>query len=283
MATEKKTRVKIPEELAAKVQFDSDRTCCVCRTENQRIQIHHIDENPSHNQYENLAVLCFQCHWETQIRGGFDRKLNAAQVKLYRDDWLEIVKRNREQGNEKRKDDGQGTIKDYIEYEVVQDSIVSYSNSDVLKNSGAFVLWALLSLILAVSVFFVSFSFQEPLIMAFLAPIMLVSGIKLTRLRPFIDMLFMPQNDEIDTFLAGKYVHKGSDGNYTVFTKESMCNQPNCDGIVSIKCAPPRERHKHGVIGRCNRDPNLHTFTVDYSGTGRFKEMDFRPIPVERK
>jgi tetratricopeptide (TPR) repeat protein len=40
-------------------------------------------------------VLCFDCHRETQIRGGFDRKLDADQVILYRDDWLRLVAQQR--------------------------------------------------------------------------------------------------------------------------------------------------------------------------------------------
>jgi hypothetical protein len=43
-----------------------------------------------------LAVLCFDCHRDTQIRGGFDRKLDAAQVVLYRNDWIVRVSRRRE-------------------------------------------------------------------------------------------------------------------------------------------------------------------------------------------
>lgn len=59
------------------------------------MQIHHIDENPSNNALSNLAVLCFDCHRETQISGGFDRKLDAGQVILYKDDWLELVSQKR--------------------------------------------------------------------------------------------------------------------------------------------------------------------------------------------
>jgi hypothetical protein len=43
----------------------------------------------------NFAVLCFDCHTETQISGGFHRKLDADQVILYRDDWLNVVSRQR--------------------------------------------------------------------------------------------------------------------------------------------------------------------------------------------
>ncbi len=85
---QKKKRIEIPKEIEAQVQFVSDRTCCVCRVKGKPFQIHHIDENPANNDFKNLAVLCLECHNETQIRGGFGRRLNADQVILYRDDWL---------------------------------------------------------------------------------------------------------------------------------------------------------------------------------------------------
>jgi hypothetical protein len=88
-------RVTVPSEVAAKVLFESDRTCCVCRERGQPVQVHHIDENPSNNATENLAVLCILCHWQTQLRGGFDRKLDAPQVLLYRDDWISTVQKRR--------------------------------------------------------------------------------------------------------------------------------------------------------------------------------------------
>ena len=91
----KKTRVEIPREVAARVLFLSDRTCCVCRQEGKPVQIHHIDDDPSNNDLANLSVLCFDCHRETQIRGGFDRKLDADQVVLFRDDWHLLVSQRR--------------------------------------------------------------------------------------------------------------------------------------------------------------------------------------------
>jgi hypothetical protein len=81
--------------IAAQVQFASDRICCVCRSRGKPIQLHHIDDDPSHNTFANLAVLCFDCHRETQIIGGFDRKLDAEQVTLYRNDWVQLVAESR--------------------------------------------------------------------------------------------------------------------------------------------------------------------------------------------
>jgi len=85
---QKRKRIPIPRAIEADVLFASDRTCCVCRVKGRQIQIHHIDDNPANNDPKNLAVLCLECHNDTQIRGGFGRKLNANQVIRYRDDWL---------------------------------------------------------------------------------------------------------------------------------------------------------------------------------------------------
>lgn len=88
----KKNRVKIPQEIADKVMFIHNSTCCVCKEPNKETQIHHIDDNPANNAINNLAVLCLECHNKTQITGGFGRRLNAGQVTLYRDEWIQIVK-----------------------------------------------------------------------------------------------------------------------------------------------------------------------------------------------
>jgi hypothetical protein len=90
------SRVPIPSELAAEVLFGSHRTCCVCREPGKPLQIHHIDANHANSDPENLAVLCFGCHHETQVSGGFARHLDAAQVKHFRDDWVQRVRRRRD-------------------------------------------------------------------------------------------------------------------------------------------------------------------------------------------
>lgn len=92
----KKERVQIPQDTAATIQFISDRTCCVCNIPGKPIQIHHIDENPANNHIDNLTVLCLDCHNDTMIKGGFSRKLDASQVIMYRNSWIERVKARRE-------------------------------------------------------------------------------------------------------------------------------------------------------------------------------------------
>lgn len=90
-----KKRVPIPAELATEVLFASDRTCCICNERGKAIQIHHIDENPSNNIFENLCVVCLECHNQTQTSGGFGRKLNKELVIKYRNEWLERVQKRR--------------------------------------------------------------------------------------------------------------------------------------------------------------------------------------------
>lgn len=104
----KKRRVEIPRDLAAKVLFYANRTCCICRNSDKKVQIHHIDENPSNNIFENLATLCFDCHDETMIKGGFARKLSPEEIILYRDNWNKIVeerRRNYQLADDKREKD----------------------------------------------------------------------------------------------------------------------------------------------------------------------------------
>ena len=95
-----KERTAIPPETAARVLVASDRTCCVCRDPDKSPQIHHIDDEPCNHDHDNLAVLCFDCHNKTLLRGGFDRKLNAPQVRLFRDEWHTLVRLRRDQLHE---------------------------------------------------------------------------------------------------------------------------------------------------------------------------------------
>lgn len=71
----------------------------MCRVRGRPVQIHHIDDDPSNNDPANLVVLCLECHNETQVRGGFGRRLDAAQVLQFRADWLERVRSRRDRAD----------------------------------------------------------------------------------------------------------------------------------------------------------------------------------------
>jgi hypothetical protein len=87
-----KERVPITPELAAEVMFASDRTCCICRLEKLKVQIHHVDGDPSNNARENLAVICLHCHSDAHTQGAFVRNLTPELIRRYNSSWQEIVK-----------------------------------------------------------------------------------------------------------------------------------------------------------------------------------------------
>lgn len=91
----KNVRIRVPRTLAAEILVSSDRTCCVCREPGKSVQLHHLDGDPGNNAPENIAVLCLQCHDETQVTGGFGRRLDASTVARYRDIWLADVEKRR--------------------------------------------------------------------------------------------------------------------------------------------------------------------------------------------
>jgi hypothetical protein len=95
-----KHRTLIPPDVAARVLFRCDYTCCVCRERGRPIQLHHIDEDPSNNAEANLAPLCLLCHNDTQIQGGFGRKLNSDVVTRYLCDWCTRVASRRDKADE---------------------------------------------------------------------------------------------------------------------------------------------------------------------------------------
>lgn len=95
-----KKRITIPPDTSAEILFASDRTCCVCRVRGKRIQVHHIDDDPSNNALENLSVLCLACHDETQLRGGFGKHLTAPVVMKYRNEWLHRVTQRRDDADQ---------------------------------------------------------------------------------------------------------------------------------------------------------------------------------------
>jgi hypothetical protein len=95
-----KLRVSVPEEVRAKILLESARTCCVCQVPGRSVQLHHINDDPSDNSDRNLAVLCLDCHNETQVSGGFGRHLSAADVRVHRDNWIRRVQERRERADQ---------------------------------------------------------------------------------------------------------------------------------------------------------------------------------------
>lgn len=86
-----KKRIKIPDDLAAQIMFAADRTCCVCRESTRKTKIHHVDDDPSNNSFENLAVLCDDCHSDAHTTHAFARNLSPQLIAEYSTSWRAIV------------------------------------------------------------------------------------------------------------------------------------------------------------------------------------------------
>ena len=80
-----KPRVPIPEDLKAEILSRTNNRCCVCQT--PFVQFHHIDEDPSNNQFDNIAPVCPNCHGQAHARSALTVNLTPLRLTEIRDRW----------------------------------------------------------------------------------------------------------------------------------------------------------------------------------------------------
>lgn len=73
--------------------YNCARTCCVCKNLKNPIQIHHIDNDPSNNIYENLIVLCSNCHDEAHTDHKLTNNLTVKELIHHKSKWEENIKK----------------------------------------------------------------------------------------------------------------------------------------------------------------------------------------------
>ena len=94
----KAARRPLDKKVAAELLFKNNHCCCVCRrgVENgARIQLHHINGDPSDNRPENIAVLCSTCHDRTSDKPFMAKGLLPDEIRMYKKDWEETVAETR--------------------------------------------------------------------------------------------------------------------------------------------------------------------------------------------
>jgi hypothetical protein len=74
--------------------FASDMTCNVCMKERSHLEIHHIDGNPSQHRYDNLILLCRNCHSRVSATG-LGRRWSPALLLRYKNYWEGNVEKRR--------------------------------------------------------------------------------------------------------------------------------------------------------------------------------------------
>jgi hypothetical protein len=82
--------MRVDEVVAADVCFAVDLRCCMCEPINglpPRIrngQLHHLDEDPSNNDPDNLVWLCLEHHEDAGKVGRASRRLSPHTIRKYR-------------------------------------------------------------------------------------------------------------------------------------------------------------------------------------------------------
>jgi hypothetical protein len=94
-----KSRIKINVDLRDQMLFESNRICCICTEQGKDVQIHHIDENSANNDYDNLVVICLDCHSKVHQKGGFGRNWTVGQLQQYKIEWIERVENRKREAD----------------------------------------------------------------------------------------------------------------------------------------------------------------------------------------
>jgi hypothetical protein len=88
-------RQNIPKDLEARLLFEADHTCCICQDRHESdVQIHHISGR-DRSIYDNLIVLCINCHSRVERGGGLGKGFTPAELRRYKKQWTQEVKQRR--------------------------------------------------------------------------------------------------------------------------------------------------------------------------------------------
>jgi hypothetical protein len=62
-------------------------TCCICHEPRHPVEKHHINGDPSDNAWNNLAVVCRNCHGLVTGTGNLGTRYTPGEVRRYKLDW----------------------------------------------------------------------------------------------------------------------------------------------------------------------------------------------------
>lgn len=82
-----KERRPIPGALKDKLMAASRHTCCICHAQRLPVEKHHINGNPADNAWDNLAVLCRNCHGLVTAKGNLGSNYAPGEVLRYKKLW----------------------------------------------------------------------------------------------------------------------------------------------------------------------------------------------------
>jgi len=62
-------------------------TCCICHEPRHPVEKHHINEDPADNAWDNLAVVCRNCHGLVTAKGNVGSQYTPGEVLRYKKLW----------------------------------------------------------------------------------------------------------------------------------------------------------------------------------------------------
>jgi hypothetical protein len=82
-----KKRRPIPVKVADRLMVANRHTCCICNQPRHPVEKHHINEDPSDNAWNNLAVVCRNCHGLVTQKGNLGARYSQGEVLLCKLRW----------------------------------------------------------------------------------------------------------------------------------------------------------------------------------------------------
>ena len=75
--------------------------CKAATNQKDLLQVHHIDENPENNHFENLIPLCAACHLRIEKEARLHAPYQDQQSELFRETYWTTMQKMREEGLKK--------------------------------------------------------------------------------------------------------------------------------------------------------------------------------------
>lgn len=85
----KKNRQSIQESMAKCILVESRFRCCICPEHRREVQIHHLNMDPSDNRYDNLVVVCCNCHADLHTKSSLYRNISAKDIRTMKKEWID--------------------------------------------------------------------------------------------------------------------------------------------------------------------------------------------------
>jgi hypothetical protein len=82
-----KKRKRVPGDLTDRLMVANRHTCCICHEPRHPVEKHHIDDDPSNSEWNNLAVVCRNCHGLVTAKGNLGANYTPGEVFRYKQLW----------------------------------------------------------------------------------------------------------------------------------------------------------------------------------------------------